>query len=34
VVIPGFEYEDFEMGEREALLAGYPQHEALVRALT
>lgn len=34
VVTPGFEYEDFEMGERAALLAAYPQHAALVRALT
>ena len=34
VVTPGFEYEDFEMGERAALLAAYPRHAALVRALT
>ena len=34
VVIPGFEYEDFEMGERGALLAAYPQHAEFVRALT
>lgn len=34
VVTPGFEYEDFEMGERAALLAAYPQHADVVRALT
>ena len=34
VVIPGFEYEDFEMGERGALLAAYPQHAEFVRSLT
>ncbi len=34
VVTPGFEYADFEMGDRAALLAAYPQHAALVRALT
>ena len=30
VVSPGFEFEDFELGEREALLAGYPQHAGLI----
>jgi uncharacterized protein len=34
IVTPGFEYEDFELGEREALLAAYPQHADLVRAFT
>jgi hypothetical protein len=34
VVTPGFDYADFEMGEREALLAAYPGHEEIVRALT
>src|SRR5450756_2220032 len=26
IVSPGFEYEDFELGERDALLAAYPEH--------
>lgn len=34
VVSPGFEYEDFELGERETLLAEYPAHAELVRAFT
>jgi predicted cupin superfamily sugar epimerase len=34
VVTPGFDYADFEMGEREALLAAYPQHGEIIRALT
>jgi uncharacterized protein len=34
VVDPGFDYEDFEAGEREALLAAYPQAAEYVRALT
>ncbi len=34
VVTPGFDYEDFEMGEREALLTAYPQHRDIVLALT
>jgi predicted cupin superfamily sugar epimerase len=33
-VTPGFEYEDFELGEREALLAAFPAHHALVERLT
>ncbi len=33
-VAPGFEFADFEMGEREALLQHYPQHRALIAALT
>jgi hypothetical protein len=31
IVTPGFEYEDFELGAREALLASFPQHAELVR---
>jgi predicted cupin superfamily sugar epimerase len=34
VVTPGFSFEDFELGERAALLAEYPQHEDLITALT
>lgn len=34
VVTPGFEYEDFELGRREALLAAFPQHEEPIRAFT
>jgi len=34
VVTPGFAFEDFELGEREALLAAYPEHDDLIRAFT
>jgi len=34
IVSPGFEYEDFELGEREALLAAFPQHAEIVKAFT
>jgi predicted cupin superfamily sugar epimerase len=33
-VAPGFDFADFELGDRAALLAAYPEHEALVRRLT
>jgi predicted cupin superfamily sugar epimerase len=31
---PGFEYEDYETGSRQELAARYPQHSAMVAALT
>jgi uncharacterized protein len=34
VVNPGFEYEDFEAGDREALLRAYPQAAEYIRALS
>jgi len=34
IVSPGFEYEDFELGERGALLAAYPEHAEIVTAFT
>jgi uncharacterized protein len=34
IVSPGFEYEDFELGGRDALLAAYPGHAEVVRAFT
>jgi predicted cupin superfamily sugar epimerase len=34
VVSPGFEYEDFELGERDALLAAYPAHAGVITAFT
>jgi predicted cupin superfamily sugar epimerase len=34
VVTPGFDFADFEMGERDALLAAYPRHTELIRELT
>ena len=34
IVSPGFEYEDFELGERDALLAAYPEHAQIVTAFT
>ena len=33
-VAPGFDFADFELGERAALLAQFPQHRALIEALT
>jgi uncharacterized protein len=34
IVTPGFSYDDFELGEREALLAALPQHAGLIRDFT
>jgi hypothetical protein len=31
---PAFDYEDFEMGNRETLLQQYPQHEELIKRFT
>jgi predicted cupin superfamily sugar epimerase len=31
---PGFDFADFEMGERAGLLAAFPEHEDLIRELT
>ena len=33
-VAPGFDFEDFELADRAALIAGYPQHRALIERLT
>jgi len=33
-VTPGFEYEDFEMADRKALLERYPQHRWIIEKLT
>ena len=33
-VAPGFEFEDFELGKRNELLESYPEHAAMIRALT
>jgi predicted cupin superfamily sugar epimerase len=33
-VAPGFDFADFELGERAALLALYPMHQALIERLT
>ena len=33
-VSPGFEYEDMTLGEREALIAQYPQHAGVIAAYT
>lgn len=33
-VSPGFDFEDFELAEREKLLAEFPQHEELIKMLT
>ena len=33
-VAPGFEYQDMTLGERDALLAAFPQHADLIRAYT
>jgi hypothetical protein len=34
VVTPGFDFADFEIGERAALVTRYPQHAGLIVALT
>lgn len=33
-VAPGFDFRDFEMAKRDALLFGYPQHREVIRQLT
>ena len=33
-VSPGFEYEDYESGDRKTLLASWPEHAALILKLT
>lgn len=33
-VSPGFEFADFEIGDRTTLLAQYPQHQALIERFT
>jgi predicted cupin superfamily sugar epimerase len=33
-VAPGFDFADFELGARDALLAEYPRHQAWIRRLT
>jgi predicted cupin superfamily sugar epimerase len=33
-VAPGFDFEDFKMGEREELVARYPQHREVIERLT
>jgi uncharacterized protein len=33
-VSPGFDFDEFELGEREALLQLYPQHAGIITALT
>jgi predicted cupin superfamily sugar epimerase len=33
-VAPGFDFADFELGEQEALLDRFPQHERVIRELT
>lgn len=34
VVTPGFAWEDFELGKREAMVADSPKHRGLIEALT
>ena len=33
-VAPGFDFDDFELADRETLVAQYPEHAALIRRLT
>jgi len=33
-VAPGFDFADFELGRREKMLAGFPQHADLLKRLT
>lgn len=34
VVSPGFDFADFELGERQALVAAYPSHAEVIRQFT
>jgi uncharacterized protein len=34
IVVPGFDYADFELAERAALMLAFPEQAALIRALT
>lgn len=34
IVAPGFDFADFEMGNRQRLLAEYPQHTRLIEEFT
>ncbi len=34
VVAPGFDFEDFELGDRQELTNRYPQHQKLIERLT
>jgi uncharacterized protein len=34
IVSPGFEFDDFELGDRDALLAVFPQHAEIIAAFT
>jgi uncharacterized protein len=33
-VAPGFDFADFEMGERDALIVAFPQHQSLIERCT
>ncbi len=33
-VSPGFDFEDYEHGDRDSLISQYPQHEQLIKRLT
>jgi len=33
-VAPGFDFQDFEVGERNSLMAEFPQYANLIRKLT
>jgi predicted cupin superfamily sugar epimerase len=33
-VAPGFDFQDFEMADRETLRASFPQHDKLIEELT
>lgn len=33
-VAPGFDFQDFELGERKKLIAWYPEHRAIIEKLT
>ncbi len=34
ITAPGFDFEDFELADRRALLTTYPQHQEIIRRLT
>jgi len=33
-VSPGFDFEDYEHGDRDSLISQYPHHEQLIKRLT
>ena len=34
ITVPGFDFDDFELAERQSLLYEYPQHKDIITMLT